>query len=192
MAFTDKLSHAAERKAFETILDNLIKKGQTQDAAQVATDLVNMVEKLHSDVWSENSFQTLRMIANDPDGKWAHYAQRQYPRKIVPGVPAAAAVQALSQGAAVQRKPPAPVSDARKPGAASQNGRRIRRAFDRPGSAGKRGAPVRKVQGICRVLAAHGRVSLAEGPSGTGVIHTNLLIISLFLTKNPRCLQGCS
>ena len=69
MTLTDKLSHAAERKAFETILDNLIKKGQTQDAAQVATDLVNMVEKLHSDVWSENSFQTLRMIANDPDGK---------------------------------------------------------------------------------------------------------------------------
>lgn len=56
MTLTDKLSHAAERKAFETILDNLIKKGQTQDAAQVATDLVNMVEKLHSDVWSENSF----------------------------------------------------------------------------------------------------------------------------------------
>ena len=50
MTLTDKLSHAAERKAFETILDNLIKKGQTQDAAQVATDLVNMVEKLHSDV----------------------------------------------------------------------------------------------------------------------------------------------
>ena len=47
MTLTDKLSHAAERKAFETILDNLIKKGQTQDAAQVATDLVNMVEKLH-------------------------------------------------------------------------------------------------------------------------------------------------
>ena len=44
MTLTDKLSHAAERKAFETILDNLIKKGQTQDAAQVATDLVNMVE----------------------------------------------------------------------------------------------------------------------------------------------------
>ena len=34
MTLTDKLSHAAERKAFETILDNLIKKGQTQDAAQ--------------------------------------------------------------------------------------------------------------------------------------------------------------
>ena len=56
MTLTDKISHAAERKAFETILDNLIKKGQTQDAGQIANDLVNMVQKLHSDVWSEASF----------------------------------------------------------------------------------------------------------------------------------------
>ena len=43
MTLTDKISHAAERKAFETLLDNLIKKGQTQDASQVASDLVAMV-----------------------------------------------------------------------------------------------------------------------------------------------------
>ena len=76
MTLTDKISHAAERKAFETLLDNLIKKGQTQDASQVASDLVAMVQRLHGDVWSEKSFQTLRMIANDPNGKWAHYTQR--------------------------------------------------------------------------------------------------------------------
>ena len=76
MTLTDKISHAAECKAFETLLDNLIKKGQTQDASQVASDLVAMVQRLHGDVWSEKSFQTLRMIANDPNGKWAHYTQR--------------------------------------------------------------------------------------------------------------------
>ena len=76
MRITEKISHAAERKAFETILDNLIQKGQTQDAGQIANDLVNMVQKLHSDVWSEKSFQTLHMLANEPDGKWAHYVQR--------------------------------------------------------------------------------------------------------------------
>ena len=76
MTLTDKISHAAERKAFETLLDNLIKKGQTQDASQVASDLIAMVQRLHGDVWSEKSFQTLRMIANDPNGKWAHYTQR--------------------------------------------------------------------------------------------------------------------
>ena len=76
MTLTDKISHAAERKAFETLLDNLIKKGQTQDASQVASDLIAMVQRLHGDVWSEKSFQTLRMIANDTNGKWAHYTQR--------------------------------------------------------------------------------------------------------------------
>ena len=55
MTLTDKISHAAERKAFETLLDNLIKKGQTQDASQVASDLVAMVQRLHGDVWSEKS-----------------------------------------------------------------------------------------------------------------------------------------
>ena len=76
MTLTDKISYAAERKAFETLLDNLIKKGQTHDASQVASDLIAMVQRLHGDVWSETSFQTLRMIANDPNGKWAHYTQR--------------------------------------------------------------------------------------------------------------------
>ena len=53
MTLTDKISHAAERKAFETLLDNLIKKGQTQDASQVASDLIARVQRLHGDVWSE-------------------------------------------------------------------------------------------------------------------------------------------
>lgn len=69
MKMTEMITHAAERKAFETILDNLIKKGQTQAAGQIANDLVNMVQKLHGDVWSEKSFQTLHMLANEPDGK---------------------------------------------------------------------------------------------------------------------------
>ena len=54
-------------------------------------------------------------------------------------------------GAAVQRKPPAPVSDARKPGASAQNGGESGAQT----CAGKRGAPVRRRRG----LAAHGRVS---------------------------------
>ena len=53
MTLTDKISHAAERKAFETLLDNLIKNGQTHDASQVASDLVAMVQRLHGDVWRD-------------------------------------------------------------------------------------------------------------------------------------------
>lgn len=33
MSITEKISHAAERKAFETVLDSMLKKGQTQDVS---------------------------------------------------------------------------------------------------------------------------------------------------------------
>lgn len=36
MSITEKISHAAERKAFETILDSMPKKGQTQDVGDLA------------------------------------------------------------------------------------------------------------------------------------------------------------
>ena len=37
---------------------------------------MRIVQKLHGDVWSEKSFETLHMLAENPDGKWAHYVQR--------------------------------------------------------------------------------------------------------------------
>lgn len=40
MTVTEKLAHAAERKAFETMLDSLIRKSRTQDVGKVADDLV--------------------------------------------------------------------------------------------------------------------------------------------------------
>ena len=36
MSSAEKISHAAERKAFETILDSMLKKGQTQDIGDLA------------------------------------------------------------------------------------------------------------------------------------------------------------
>ena len=36
MSIAEKISHAAERKAFETILDSMLKKGQTQDIGDLA------------------------------------------------------------------------------------------------------------------------------------------------------------
>lgn len=44
-------------------------KCQSQDAGKRANDLVRMVQKLHGDVWSEKSFETLHMLAENPDGK---------------------------------------------------------------------------------------------------------------------------
>lgn len=71
-----KIAHAAERKAFEAMLDSLIRKSQTKDVCTVANDFVNMVQKIHSSVWTPETFEMLHQIANDPNSKWAHYAER--------------------------------------------------------------------------------------------------------------------
>ena len=76
MNAAEKIAHAAERKAFEAMLDSLIRKSQTKDVCTVANDFVNMVQKIHSSVWTPETFEMLHQIANDPDSKWAHYAER--------------------------------------------------------------------------------------------------------------------
>ena len=45
MTLMEKAAHAAERKAFEKVLENFIQKGKTADAASAAQDLVDMAEK---------------------------------------------------------------------------------------------------------------------------------------------------
>ena len=76
MNAAEKIAHAAERKAFEAMLDSLIRKSQTKDVCTVANDFVSMVQKIHSCVWTPETFEMLHQIANDPDSKWAHYAER--------------------------------------------------------------------------------------------------------------------
>ena len=76
MTLMEKAAHAAERKAFEKVLENFIQKGKTADAASAAQDLVDMAEKIQGSVWKKESFEVLRMIAGQPEGKWAHYVQR--------------------------------------------------------------------------------------------------------------------
>ena len=76
MSITEKISHAAERKAFETILESMLKKGQTQDVGDLAEQLIDMIQKIHKGTWSDKSYETLRMVAENPDGKWARYTQR--------------------------------------------------------------------------------------------------------------------
>ena len=76
MTLMEKAAHAAERKAFEKVLENFIQKGKTADAASAAQDLVDMAEKIQGSVWKKESFEVLHMIAGQPEGKWAHYVQR--------------------------------------------------------------------------------------------------------------------
>ena len=53
MTVTEKLAHAAERKAFETMLDSLIRKSRTQDVGKVADDLVSICLLYTSDAADE-------------------------------------------------------------------------------------------------------------------------------------------
>ena len=62
MNAAEKIAHAAERKAFETMLDSLIRKSQTKDVCTVANDFVNMVQKIHSSVWTPETFEDLKRL----------------------------------------------------------------------------------------------------------------------------------
>ena len=56
----NKLVHATERKAFQTILTSLINKAQTKDASEIANSLINLMEKILGDSWTQESYATLR------------------------------------------------------------------------------------------------------------------------------------
>ncbi len=71
-----KMMHAAERKAFQTVLDRMIEKGQNENAAEIADSLIGLIEKIMGSSWSEDSYRTLRQIAADPNSKWARYTDR--------------------------------------------------------------------------------------------------------------------
>jgi len=73
---SNSIAHAAERKAFKTILDSMIKKGQTQDVSELGKSMISLMQKILGDSWDSSAFDTLRLVAEDQDGKWAHYAQR--------------------------------------------------------------------------------------------------------------------
>lgn len=70
------LYHAAERLAFQTVLNKLIKTAETKDAAEAANSIVSLMEKILGDSWSKESYENLRYVADHPDSKWARYADR--------------------------------------------------------------------------------------------------------------------
>ncbi len=72
----NKIVHAAERAAFKGLLDNFIKKGQNNNAVEVAKSMIDSVEKIMKGQWDDSVFATLRQIADDPNGKWARYFNR--------------------------------------------------------------------------------------------------------------------
>ena len=65
MNAAEKIAHAAERKAFEAMLDSLIRKSQTKDVCTVANDFVNMDQKIHSSVRTPETYEILHQIDRD-------------------------------------------------------------------------------------------------------------------------------
>ena len=63
----NKIVHAAERKAFQTVLNGIVNKGQKKDVAEMADSLVNLMEKILGDSWKQESYDMLRSIATNPD-----------------------------------------------------------------------------------------------------------------------------
>lgn len=71
----NKLAHAAERKAFEVVIDSVIKH-LDKDPSKNMVQLINMAEKILGDTWSPEAYVMLRGAFSDPNSKWSKFGQR--------------------------------------------------------------------------------------------------------------------
>lgn len=71
----NKLAHAAERKAFEVVIDSVIKR-LGKDSSKNMVQLINMAEKILGDTWTPEAYDKLREAFSDPDSKWSRYGKR--------------------------------------------------------------------------------------------------------------------
>jgi hypothetical protein len=67
----DKVKHAAERKAFEVVLDGALKK-VGKDRANGYISFLNFAEKGLGDIWGHAAFDRLRGTFKE-DGKWTEF-----------------------------------------------------------------------------------------------------------------------
>ena len=72
----NKITHAAERKAFQTVLNKMIDRGSEKDVADMAESLLSLIHKIMKGTWKESTFTTLQAIADDPENKWHRYTER--------------------------------------------------------------------------------------------------------------------
>jgi len=65
----NKIAHAAERKAFELVLDGVMKYAK-KDRTKGFVQVVNAIEKVLGDVWSPQAYDSLRKFFGT-DSKWS-------------------------------------------------------------------------------------------------------------------------
>ena len=70
----NKVVHAAEKKAFELVIDSVLKNlgKDTKNMVQ----LINMAEKILGDTWAPSAYEMLRNAFSDPEGKWVKFGTR--------------------------------------------------------------------------------------------------------------------
>ncbi len=66
------IAHAAERKAFELVLRNVLKKKKGSDRDEGYVDVINAIEKLQGDTWPPEAYERLRKGFSQ-GGKWAQF-----------------------------------------------------------------------------------------------------------------------
>lgn len=71
----NKVVHAAEKKAFELVIDSIL-KNLGKDTSKNMVQLINMAEKILGNTWSPSAYDMLRNAFSDPEGKWVKFGTR--------------------------------------------------------------------------------------------------------------------
>ena len=71
----NKLAHAAERKAFEIIVDTMIKQ-MGKNPSKSMTQIINMAEKFIGNSCAPEAYDKLRAAFSSEDSKWVHFGKR--------------------------------------------------------------------------------------------------------------------
>ena len=68
----DKVSHAAERKAMEVVIDNIV-KGLDKDRTGEYLKLIDLAEKFYGKGFTKENYDAARIAVQDPNNKWVKY-----------------------------------------------------------------------------------------------------------------------
>lgn len=68
----DKVSHAAERKAMEVVIDHIV-KGLDKDRTGEYLKLIDLAEKFYGKGFTKESYDAARKAIQDPNNKWVNY-----------------------------------------------------------------------------------------------------------------------
>jgi MoaA/NifB/PqqE/SkfB family radical SAM enzyme len=72
----NSIAHAAERKAVQTVVARMLKKGTQEDAQSMTESLMKLIKSVMGESYPDSFYQLFEDIAANPDSKWGHYVQR--------------------------------------------------------------------------------------------------------------------